>query len=119
MKLQERESSKRDAECTLTAASTHHVPCTGTLRCNSSSLAGGGDAYPVLSLLTTDLTSSSPRSRRRTPEGEPLAAPVAGMDITGVRSFLLSDTDVVFDSHFHPLKPGILAVATIEGHVHV
>ena len=41
------------------------------------------------------------------------------MDFTGVRSFLLSDTDVVFDSHFHPLKPGILAVATIEGHVHV
>lgn len=41
------------------------------------------------------------------------------MDFTDVKSFSLKNTDVVFDSEFHPDKEGVLAVATIEGHVHM
>lgn len=41
------------------------------------------------------------------------------MDFTGIKSFTLKNTDVVFDSDFHPEKEGVLAVGTIEGHVHM
>lgn len=41
------------------------------------------------------------------------------MDFTDIKSFTLTDTDVVFDTDFHPNKTGVLAVATIEGHIHV
>lgn len=44
---------------------------------------------------------------------------VVVMDFTNVKTFPLKDTEVVFDSDFHPDKEGVLAVATIEGNVHV
>jgi len=41
------------------------------------------------------------------------------MDFSDKRSFVVKDTDLIFDCHFHPEKDHLLAVGTIEGDVHV
>jgi hypothetical protein len=41
------------------------------------------------------------------------------MEFTNHKTFRVPDTDLIFDSDYHPDKDGLLAVGTVEGDVHV